>query len=137
MSGIFSRTPYDDCYSDEYKKINQPQIDYALFLNYNINPSMKTEMNVCTHYNSNNVQACNICNINKEATLDKTPDNFTKITEIDSNLKGINRPLTYCNEKKFQGCFNDSNSAECANNIVINPYLCDRDIIPTNMKRFD
>jgi hypothetical protein len=137
MSGIYSRSQYDQCYLNEYKKINDTQTDYALFKDYNINPNMKANMNICVH-NYGYINNCFLCNNNKEATLDNNPENFKKITEIENNLKGINRPLTYCNDKKFQGCFdNNSNLDECTNNIVINPYLCDRDIIPTNMKRFE
>jgi hypothetical protein len=136
MSGIFSRTQYDDCYHDEYQKINKPQINHALFLNYHVNPNMKANMNVCVH-NKIEKDNCFICNLNSSATLDKTPDNFPKITDIDSNLKGIDRQLSYCNDKKFQGCFNDNKSAECTNNVIVNPQLCEREVAPTNMKRFE
>jgi hypothetical protein len=134
MSGIFSRTQYDDCYSQEYKNINEQKYNYSLFLNYNVNPNMQANMKVCVH-NNNEKNECYVCNLNKEATIDKTPDNFKKLTEIDGNLKGINRHLTYCNDKKFKGCF--SESEECTNNIIINPQLCDRDVVPTNMKKFE
>lgn len=134
MSGIFSRTQYDECYFNEYKKINEQNYNYSLFLDYNVNPNMQTNMNVCMHNNINK-NNCNVCNLNKDATLDKTPDNFKKITEIDGNLKGINYQLSYCDNKKFKGCFTESE--ECANNIIINSQLCDREIAPTNMKKFD
>lgn len=136
MSGIYTRTQYDESYVNEYKKVNDPQIDYALFKDYNINPNMKASMNVCVH-NYGYIDKCFLCNNNKEATLDNNPENFKKITEIENNLKGINKPLSYSNDNKFQGCFDNSNSEECQNNIIINPYLCDREIIPTNMKRFE
>jgi len=136
MSGIFSRTQYDECYSEEYKKMNQPKSNYSFFLGNNVNPNMKANMKVCMYnINNNENEKCYMCNLNNEATLDNTPDNFMKITEIDNNLKGINRHLTYCNDKKFQGCFNDSE--ECKNNIIINPQLCNREITPTNMKKFE
>jgi hypothetical protein len=135
MSGIFTRPQYDDCYTEEYIRINKPKYNYSLFLDYNINPGMKANMNICVHnYNKSN-EKCYSCSLNKEATIDKTPENFMKITEIDNNLKGINRHLTYCNDKKFQGCFNDTE--ECKNNIIVNPQLCNREITPTNMKRFE
>jgi hypothetical protein len=136
MSGIFSRTQYDECYSDEYKRINEPASNYSFYLGYNVNPNMKQNMSVCVDniikYN-NEDQNCYVCNLNKEATLNKIPENFLKITEIDNDLKGINRHLTYCNDKKFQGCFSDAEK----NNIIINPQLCDRVVVPTNMKKFE
>jgi enoyl-[acyl-carrier-protein] reductase (NADH) len=134
MSGIFSRTQYDECYSTEYKNINEKKYNYSLFLNYNVNPNMQTNMKVCVHNNNNK---CFVCDLNKEATIDKTPVNFKKLTEIEGNLKGINRQLTYCNDKKFKGCFSEPESEECTNNIIINPQLCDREVTPTNMKKFD
>jgi hypothetical protein len=94
---------------------------------------MQPNMNVCI--NDSNNDKCYMSNLNQEATIDKTPDNFKKLTEIDGNLKGINRHLSYCNDKKFKGCFTDSE--ECANNIIINPQLYDREVAPTNMKKFE
>ena len=135
MSGIFSRTQYDECFPNEYKKINDNKCNYSLFLDYNVNPNMQGIMKVCI--NDNNNDKCYISNLNQEATIDKTPDNFKKLTEIDSNLKGMNRHLSYCNDKKFKGCFSDPETEECANNIIINPHLCDRDVVPTNMKKFN
>jgi hypothetical protein len=137
MSGIFTRPQYDECYSKEYKKMNDPAYNYSIFLDYNVNPNMKANMNICLYNNEKNNEnkhvKCHTCDLNKEATLDKTPENFKKITEIDNNLKGINYHLTYCNDKKFQGCFNNTEE----NNITVNPYLCNREITPTNMKKFD
>jgi hypothetical protein len=136
MSGIFTRPQYDDCYPDEYLKMNKPSFNYSFYLGYNVSPSMKTNMKVCMH-NESSDEKCFMCNLNSEATLDKTPENFMKITEIDNNLKGLNRNITYCNDKKFQGCFNNNNSDECKNNIIINPQLCNREVAPTNMKKFE
>jgi hypothetical protein len=132
MSGIFTRPQYDDCYPEEYTRMNKPTYNYSLFLDFNVNPNMKADMKVCLE---NNNDKCYSCNLNKEATLSNIPENFMKITEIDNNLKGITRHLTYCNDKKFQGCFKDSE--ECKNNIIVNPQLCNREIAPTNMKKFD
>lgn len=136
MSGIFTRPQYDDCYPDEYLKLNKPSYNYSFYLGYNVSPSMKTNMKVCMQNESSN-EKCFMCNLNSEATLDKTPENFMKITEIDNNLKGLNRNITYCNDNKFQGCFNNNNSDECKNNIIINPQLCNREVAPTNMKKFE
>lgn len=136
MSGIFSRTQYDECYSDEYKRINEPASNYSFYLGYNVNPNMKQNMSVCVDniikYN-NEDQNCYICDLNNEATLDNTPKNFMKITEIDNNLKGINKHLTYCNEKKLKESLKDIEK----NDIIINPQLCDRVVAPTNMKKFE
>ena len=134
MSGIFTRPQYDECYPDEYLKMNKPSQNYSLYLDYNVSPAMKANMKMCIDNDDNG--KCFICNLNNEATLDKTPDNFMKITEIDNNLKGLNRNISYCNDKKFQGCFNNNNSEECQNNIIINPQLCNREVAPTNMKKF-
>jgi hypothetical protein len=133
MSGIFTRPQYDECYAKEYKKMNDPAHNYSFFLDYNINPNMKANMNVCVHNHENNNVNCYMSSLNKEATLDNTPENFKKMTEIDNNLKGINFHLTYCNDKKFQGCFNNTEE----NNIIVNPQLCNREITPTNMKKFE
>lgn len=130
MSGIFTRPQYDDCYPEEYFKINKPSCNYSLFLHYNINPNMKADMKVCLE---NDNSRCYSCNLNKEATLSNIPENFMKITEIDNNLKGITKHLSYCNDKQFQGCFNDTSE----NNIIVNPQLCNREITPTNMKKFE
>jgi hypothetical protein len=130
MSGYFTRPQYDDCYPYEYTKINKNKYNYSLFLDYNISPNMKADMKVCLE---NDNSSCYTCKLNNEATLNKIPENFLKITEIDNDLKGINRHLSYCNDKQFQGCFDNTEG----NNIIVNPQLCNREIAPTNMKKFE
>ena len=123
MSGIYTRTPYDECFFKEYNRLNKSQFEYHMFLN--------TYVNSCPHQDvSNN---CPICSHNTEAQLTDLPNDFVQKVSIESSMKGIDGVLHYCNDDDSSLC-NIKRSLN-DNNMVPNvPYLCDRLINPTNMK---
>lgn len=137
MSGIYCRTPYDDCYATEYNRLNRPYSDYPMFVEGHVNPSMANpKLQVCTHLHVD-VSNCAVCSANQNATMTNMPEFFSQKVEIDSALRGVGRHLSYCNNNKFVPCSVKSDKrlpGECNNVINVTPLLCDRDITPTNMK---
>jgi hypothetical protein len=137
MSGIFSRTPYDECYADAYNRINRPYSDYSMLLDFHVNPSMaRPDLKQCAHIRAD-VSSCAVCSANRNANFANTPTDFGRKVDIDGALRGVGRYLSYCNANKFAPCGTPSTSRlplECDETIAITPLLCDRHIVPTNMK---
>lgn len=135
MAGIFSRSQYDECYFDQRNLSNINEYSYSMNVDSYVNPNFNKNVksNTCDLHGQN-VNNCSICNANKDAGLLQSPDNFAKRTEIENNLFGIERPLSLCGTQKYTGCaIKSSVASECDNVIAANPYLCERDIVPTNL----
>ena len=136
MSGISSRLNYDNCSAEQQTKTSVGPANYTLFLDYHINPSMKSAKDIsCLSADKNT--GCEPCDVNKIATLELGPQYFTLRADIEDNLRGIKRNLTQCASEKFLACeINSSNRilGECTNVITVNPNLCDRSIVPTNIR---
>lgn len=126
MSGVYTRSPYDECYFKQYNSLNKSQFEYHMFLN--------TYINSCPHQDSSD--NCPLCNHNKEAQLTDMPNDFVQKITIDSSMKGIDRILHYCDDDQSALCnIKQAPRTVAENNMVPNiPYLCDRLINPTNMK---
>jgi len=136
MSGISSRLNYDNCFSEQQTKTSCAPANYTLFIDYHINPSMKSAKDIsCLSADKNT--GCESCDVNKVATLELGPQAFTQRADIEDNLRGIKRNLTQCASEKFLACeINTANRipGECTNFITVNPNLCDRSIVPTNIR---
>ena len=50
------------------------------------------------------------------------------------NLLDIDNRATLCNDDKHKPCDKNSKEPMCNIGIQCTPYLCNRDIVPTNMK---
>lgn len=138
MSGINSRLIHDTCAISQQTSTSCAPANYSLFLDYHINPSFKGPKDVLCANQAKTV-GCNPCNENANATLELGPQNFVKLADIEDNLRGVKRNLTVCANSKFVSCELAPNApnriqGECTNNIVMNPRLCDRSIVPTNLK---
>jgi len=135
MSGIFSRTQYDECYFDQRNAANINEYNYQMNVDSYVNPNLNgnTKKQSC-NIHSSKVDNCAICNANKEADLFQSPEDFGKRTTIENNLFGIERPLSLCGTQKYTGCAIKSQVPnECDNIVAVNPFLCERDIVPTNL----
>jgi hypothetical protein len=138
MSGINSRLIHDSCAISEKIKTSCTAGDYSMFLDYHINPNFRKASDVpCI--NSVKTVGCDACDKNKNATLELGPQTFGELTSIENNLRGIHRNLSKCSNQQFMSCELNPNSesrikGECDNVVILNPYLCERNIVPTNLK---
>lgn len=136
MSGINSRLNYDTCADAQYTKTSCAPASYSLFIDYHINPTLKTAKDVVC-VNGEKTIGCLPCDTNKNATLELGPQSFTMRADIEDNLRGTKRNLTLCASEKFLACeINAPNriKGECSNIISVTPALCERHIVPTNLK---
>jgi hypothetical protein len=138
MSGISSRLINDSCAISQHTKTSCAPADYALFLDYHINPSYKSSKDVPCATQAKTV-GCAPCDQNSNSTLELGPSTFVQRADIEDNLRGVKRNLTHCANAKFVSCDIAPNApnriqGECNNNITMNPRLCDRSIVPTNLK---
>lgn len=138
MSGISSRLINDSCAITQQTKLSCAPADYALFLDYHINPGFKSSKDILCADLSKTV-GCAPCNVNSNSTVELGPQSFVQLADIEDNLRGVKRNLTQCSNAKFASCDLVPNApnriqGECVNNIVMNPHLCDRSIVPTNLK---
>jgi hypothetical protein len=121
MSGIFNRTMYDECAFKQRTMTSVEPLFYELY-------GGKFEHKVT-------------CNKNEGA---KVANNWSTIglrTDVESELQFRTLPLTKCATEKYIACKYTGNNGKksnsytgCKNNVVITPVLCDRDVVPTNMK---
>jgi len=136
MSGINSRLMYDSCAQAEKTKTVVAPGNYAMFLDNYVSPTLKSSKDIVC-LNETKTIGCNQCDTNKNATLELGPQSFVQRADIEDNLRGVKRNLTKCTNQKFMSCeVNAANriAGECNNVITVNPYLCDRNIVPTNLK---
>lgn len=126
MAGISSRSMYDDCFLKQSTNTNTLQSNYSFLLDFNVNKSMvNTKIPVCNH-TINKDRQCNVCAANSNADISFVPDNFGKLIEIDTALKGIGLTVNKCDNEDLSAL---------KSLVAANPILCDRDIIPTNLHR--
>ena len=138
MSGINSRLIHDPCAISQKTATSCAPANYALFLPYNVNPNFMNPRDVPCNNNANTI-GCAPCDYNTNAVLGLGPDGFVQRADIEANLRGIKRHNTRCANEKFMSCDLAPNATsriqdECTNFITVNPHLCDRSIVPTNLK---
>lgn len=119
MAGTWNHLIYDGCATNW--RLNQsitPGSDnYALY--------------VGAHENDLNTK---YCNENKDCSIPNTWSSIGKRTTIENNLLDIDNRATLCNDDKHKPCDKNSKEPMCNIGIQCTPYLCNRDIVPTNMK---
>lgn len=80
---------------------------------------------------------CKLCPSN-----DGVMDNTRKASleyrlNVEGDLFGLTRPYTLCDSGKYIGCNMVGDGSSCKNNkSIAEPLLCDRIIVPTNMKPY-
>lgn len=142
---FFARPLYDNCnYYQDLHQSTSP-LNYALLVD---NYENKQNSNAVFPCNGSFVEVkCEPCLDNKEANITNTFDSVPYRTDIESELKLINYRLSRCSGEKFQPC--QAGCLKCGSKGVagaLNSYpvcnkviptvalLCDRKIVPTNMK---
>ena len=115
MSGIFDKKLYDDCQIKlKLGESTKPSI-------YNLYPG--------AYENDLNNQ---YCKKNTNSTISNKWDSIGKRTDIESELIQISKRGTNCVSDKHKPCTN-ANDITCNPGVAANPYICNRDIVPTNM----
>lgn len=133
MSGIHSRTKNDKCAVKEYYADSMEPADYALNIDTRVNPSFKTNKHVICA-NEKKLKCKRIQDTN--ATMNLGSESFGQRIDIEENLRGTNRIYSSCMAGKHYPCEMESDNRlpnECKNVVTVNPYLYERDIVPTNM----
>ena len=131
MSGIHARSRNDKCAVKEYYADSMAPANYALELDYNVNPSFKTNKDTLC---KNKAMGCKLIK-DSNATMNLGPESFGQRIDIEENLRGTNRILTKCMSGHYP-CGSDGPNrlpGECTNVVTVNPRVYDRDIVATNM----
>ena len=125
MSGIHARSRNDKCAVKEYYADSMESANYALEIDYNVNPSFKTNTDVLC---SNSKLGCKPVS-NSDATMNLGPESFGQRVDIEETLRGSDRLLTKC----LNGPMPQEFDSKHVNVITVNPRAFEREIVPTNM----
>jgi len=115
MSGSYNRKLYDNCQFNLQLKESVSPGEYRLFAG--------------AHENELNNE---YCSKNTNATISNVWKSIGERTDVETDLKVMKRG-TNCVDDKHKPCDN-SNEKRCNPGIPANPRICERDIVPTNMK---
>lgn len=117
MSGIFTRSSYDECYFKERNQTNENNFNHLMNMNLYVNNDLNLNKSACPH-SIQGALHCATCTVNNNAKLLQTPNHFGKRTEIESSLFGIGRPFALCSTGKFGSCgkFNNMQIEKSNNN---------------------
>jgi len=134
MSGYNAKFLYDQCTFDQNLKSSIDPCKYQLLLGKYESDTMGITSNPCQ--GNLNKYGCNLCDINKNANIEAKWGTIGVRTDIESDLRTINRPNSRCVDLKYHPCGPDCNkqfcSKTCPNHIVVNTLICNRSIVPTN-----
>ena len=114
--GIFARNLYGKCETEQALKQNLGPGQYRL---------RKFAHEVPLN--------SNMCNKNTNAVIPNTYDGIGYRTHIENDLT-VRVRLTDCDADKHKPCTVGSTSISCNPGVPANPFVCERDIVPTNMK---
>ena len=115
MSGSYNRKMYDNCHFNIQLKESVSPGEYRLFSG--------------AHENDLNSE---YCSKNTNATISNDWKSIGKRTDLESNLWVIKRD-TNCVDDKHKPCIKVDDE-RCNPGVPANPLICERDIVPTNMK---
>lgn len=115
MSGSYNRKLYDNC-------------QFQLKLRESVSPG---EYKLFQGAHENDLNS-DYCSKSGNATISNKWDSIGKRTEIESDLMYLVRG-TNCNDDKHKPC-DYSKESKCNPGVPSNPRVCERDIVPTNMK---
>lgn len=125
MSGISTKLQNDQCYVDSYTDQSIKALNYAQFLPNYVNPNSMVSLEQCSLQDG--VANCSACNANEGSTIQVSPEGFSKRIDVENCLRNMGKPLDSCTFVK---------NASCNMEVAFNPALCERDITPTNIPKF-
>lgn len=135
MSGYNSRFLYDQCTFDQNLKSTTEPCKYRLVSDKYEHDQMTIKNGSCSTVEQQK-SGCKSCVVNSKANIEAKWSTIGLRTDIESDLKTINRPNTRCADLKFHPCGPTCNKKycekKCPNHVVVNTLICNRDIVPTN-----
>lgn len=138
MSSNWSRLNYDNCSYDQKVKMSVEPGMYNSFLSRFENDLGVSSKSLPCDTEMMKKLNCNYCDYNKDATLNNNISSRTnELLNVESDLKQYTRLNSKCNEQKYIPLNNEcaGDFKKCVmNKYVVTPNLCDRSIVPTNMK---
>jgi hypothetical protein len=138
MSSNWSRMNYDNCSYEQQVKMSVEPGMYNSFL-----PRFENDLGVSSKVLPCDTDMmkrlnCNYCDYNKDATFNNNFNSRSnELLDVESDLKQYTRIGSKCNDKKYVPLNNEcaGDFKKCVmNKYVVTPNLCDRSIVPTNMK---
>jgi len=132
MSAIWGKLLYDGCNNQQQVLMSVQPGMYNVFNSKYENSSNSTVSKLSCNDPESQKMNCSPCLDNSNANINNVNDHYSKkLVDIEADLKLYTRPTTRCvNGKYLPGQCKDDNCKP----IVVNPYLCERSIVPTNMK---
>ena len=131
MSSIWGRTLYDNCNNEQQLNMSVQPGMYNVFNHKFENSNNSTSTLLPCNTEEKQKMGCNPCNVNSNANINNVNEHYAKkLVDIEADLKLYTRQTTRCANGKFQ-------HSDLSNNVVVNPFLCDRTIVPTNMKQYN
>jgi len=82
------------------------------------------------------VAECNTCNAN-QGSMTNTLQNLNYRIGLENDLLGKTRLLSDCDADKYLPYYAKDPNAENPYKAIVQPLLCERQIVPTNMKPFN
>ena len=138
MSSNWSRLNYDNCSYQQQVNLSVEPGMYNSFLHRFENDLGVTSKVLPCDTEMMKQLNCNSCDENKNAFYNNNINaRCNELLEMESELKNYTRINSNCNDKKYIPTNNDcaGDFKKCVmNKHVVNPILCDRNIVPTNMK---
>ena len=148
---FFARTLYDNCaYHQELNQSTSP-LSYALLVDNFENVHNSNIVFPCSGVMLK--APCKKCEANKEANITNTFASVPQRVDIESDLKLINYKLSRCGSEKYLPCnsygtkiankksnkpvdklYKIIDNKVCKKVIPTVALLCEREIVPTNMK---
>jgi len=146
MSGIQSNLIYDECATIQAVNQSTRQFRDYDFLVDAFENTLKNNVVATCDGKFAHVE-CKLCKSN-DGSMTNTRENVDYRTDVESDLYGLTRLNTYCDVNKFIPCYAQKCDKACAERggskseacnkfkAVSEPLLCDRMVVPTNMKPY-
>lgn len=148
MAGIQANLMYDECASVQAVSQSTRQFrDYDFLIDAFENTLKNNVVATCDGKFAH--VECKLCKSN-EGTMTNTRENVDYRTDLESDLYGLTRLNTECDSQKFKPCYSKKCEGSCAAEserksesdpcskfkAISQPLLCDRMVVPTNMKPY-
>lgn len=134
MSGIQTNLKYDvNTTTQDLVQVTRKHLNYDFLLNKYENYPISQIVSTCD--GKFLVAECSTCDANK-GSMTNTLQNINYRVEIENDLLGKTRLLSDCNSDKYLPYYAKDPNTENPYKSIVQPLLCERQIVPTNMKPF-
>lgn len=134
MAGIQTKLPYDQ--NTTLQNINQStskHINYDFLIGKFENYPTSQIISTCD--GKFLITDCSVCNAN-QGSMPNTLDNLEYRIALENDLLGKTRLLSGCDSNKYSPYYAKNSNAPDPYKPITQPLLCERQIVPTNMKPF-